>query len=83
MQLLDWTARQLKVGKRGATPKSAKASFDRLGITRSQWLSLVGDFGKLFSVVAGQPNRIDAHRPRQAGQVYRCSRAARELLNFA
>ena len=83
LQLLDWTARQLKADKRGATPKCARALFDRLGITRSQWLSLVGDFGKLFSVMAGQPNRIDTHRPRGGGQVYRCPRAARQLLNSA
>ena len=32
LELLDWTARELRADKRGATPQSAAPIFERLGI---------------------------------------------------
>ena len=46
----------------GSTPKQFAPLFDRLGISAEIWCRLVKDFGKLFSVVAGHPQRIDEHR---------------------
>ena len=83
LQLLDWTARQLRHGKRGATPKCAKPLFERLGLNRTQWLGLVNSFGKLFAVMAGQPDRVDAQRSRDGTRRYRAPQAARDLLTSA
>lgn len=83
LQLLDWTARQLRSDKRGATPKTARALFDRLGITRSQWLGLVESFGSLFAVMAGKPDRVDTYRSRDSNRRFRAPLAARELLSSA
>ncbi|MDA1230579.1 MAG: hypothetical protein O2856_07390 [Planctomycetota bacterium] len=80
LSLLDWTARQTRADKRGATPKQFAPLFDRLGISADIWCRLVKDFGRLFSVVAGQPSRIDEHRSQDASRRYRARRATRELL---
>jgi hypothetical protein len=80
LSLLDWTARQAKAGKRGSTPKQFAPLFDRLGISAEIWCLLVKDFGKLFSVVAGQPSRIDEHRSKGTSRRYRARRETRELL---
>ncbi|MDX1927140.1 MAG: hypothetical protein SFV81_11515 [Pirellulaceae bacterium] len=54
--------------------------FERLKITPAVWLELVTRFGKLFSLVAGQPHRVDEFRGRLRNQRYHLRRAARELL---
>ena len=69
--LLDWTARQTRKDKRGTTRKKTAPIFDRLGISAEIWCRLVKDFGKLFSVVAGQPQRIDEHRSKASSRRYR------------
>ena len=80
LSLLDWTARQTRSGKRGSTPKQFAPLFGRLGITAEIWCRLVKDFGKLFSVVAGQPQRIDEHRSKTNSRRYRTRQETRELL---
>ena len=80
LSLLDWTARQIRPGKRGSTPKEFVPLFDRLGISAEVWCRLVKDFGKLFSVVAGQPQRIDEHRSKDSSRRYRTRHETRELL---
>ena len=81
LSLLDWTARQTRSGKRGSTPKQFVPLFDRLGISAEIWCRLVKDFGKRFSVVAGQPQRIDEHRAKSSSRRYRSRQATRELLS--
>lgn len=80
LSLLDWTARQQRSGKRGSTPKNVAPIFERLGITADAWCQLVQNFGRLFSVVAGQPARIDEHRSKSGDHRYRTRRDTRELL---
>ena len=46
LQLLDWTGRQLKPGKRGAIPKNAPPILDRLNLSAELWLHAVEHFGK-------------------------------------
>ena len=46
LQLLDWTGRQLKPGKRGAIPKNAPPILDRLNLSAEMWLHSVEHFGK-------------------------------------
>ena len=81
MELLDWTARQIVTGKRGATPEDAPLIFERLKITPTVWCELVTRFGKLFSLVAGQPHRVDEYRGRLRKKRYHVRQAARELLS--
>jgi hypothetical protein len=85
LQLLDWTARQLRTDQRGVTPQHFVPLFDRLGISAEVWCKLVKDFGRLFSVVAGQPHRIDEHRSTSKGSThrYRTRRSTRELMSPA
>ena len=81
MELLDWTARQIVTGKRGPTPEDAPPIFERLKIKPTVWYELVTRFGKLFSLVAGQPHRVDEFRGRLRKKRYHVRQAARELLS--
>ncbi|OYW11720.1 MAG: hypothetical protein B7Z55_18965 [Planctomycetales bacterium 12-60-4] len=81
LELLDWTARQMVNGKRGATPEDALPIFERLKIKPAVWYELVTRFGKLFSLVAGQPHRVDEFRGRLRKNRYHLRQAARELLS--
>ncbi len=81
LNLLDWTAREVRSDKQGATPQHLAAIFDRLGLSSEVWCHLVKNFGKLFSVVAGQPHQIDGHRSKSNTHRYRARRAARDLLS--
>ena len=46
LQLLDWTGRQLKPGKRGTVPKHAPPILERLNLSAELWLQVVRQFGK-------------------------------------
>lgn len=88
LELLDWTARRAVAGKSGATPKHVAPLMQRLGLTEDTWCSIVKDFGRLFSVVAGQPHRIDEHRSSRTSNDspahrYRARRKARDLFSAA
>mgnify|MGYP006908244094 CR=1 FL=1 len=83
LELLDWTARQLVPGKRGATPADTPEVLERLAISPSSWCELAKNFGRLFSNVAGQPRRIDATSSRQSGRRFYATPAARCLFETA
>jgi hypothetical protein len=82
IELLDWTARCIVPGKRGATPAEAPPIFERLGLGLSAgtWCELVANFGKLFKIVAGKPHVVDAHRGVRRPKRFKLSHQARELL---
>lgn len=80
LELLDWTARQLKPGKRGSTPECVAPLFERLGIDSRTWIELTRDFGRLFSIVAGKPTLIDSTRSPKRGQRYNVPAKARALF---
>ncbi len=46
LQLLDWTGRQVKPGKRGSVPKAAPPILDRLNLSAEVWLQVVEQFGQ-------------------------------------
>ena len=46
LQLLDWTGRRLKSGKRGSIAKTAPPILDRLDLSPELWLQVVEQFGK-------------------------------------
>jgi len=66
--------------QRGAPPQHLAPIFERLGVSSDIWCHLVKAFGKLFSIVAGQPAQIHRHRSGTRSHRYRARRAARELL---
>ena len=78
--LLDWTARKIAPGKRGSTSEEAPPIFDRLRINPAAWCELVTNFGILFSLVAGQPQRVDEFRSRGRSSRFHLRSDARELL---
>jgi len=80
LELLDWTAREWRSDKPGATPASAALIFERLGIDANAWCELTRDFGQLFSTVAGKPKVIESTRSRLRHQRYKIRTRARELL---
>jgi hypothetical protein len=80
LELLDFTARSIRSGKRGATPKSAAPIFKRLRFDAETWCELVKDFGKLFYTVAGKPQEFDSRRTRPGRHRHKAKRRARELL---
>ena len=46
LELLDWTGRQLRPGKRGAIAKNAPPILDRLNLSAELWLHAVEQFSK-------------------------------------
>ena len=80
LQLLDWTSRQIALGKRGSPPSEAPPIFERLRIEPVAWCRLVSNFGSLFSLVAGRPSRVDAHRSRIRRHRFNLPAQTRQLL---
>jgi hypothetical protein len=82
LELLDWTARQVrsKQSGRGRTPPRIRPIFERLAIGGDVWCELVRGFGRLFYAVAGKPQVIDARRTRDGRRRYKAKREVRELL---
>jgi hypothetical protein len=64
LELLDWMGRQLVSGKRGAIPAQLAPMLERLTIAESEWLEVVGNFGRLFYRVAGRPVSVSRQRTR-------------------
>jgi REP element-mobilizing transposase RayT len=65
LQLLDWTGRQLRLGKRGSIPKSLLPILDRLDLSPDVWLHAVEQFGKRRAANRATP----ASRFNAAGQL--------------
>jgi len=80
LELLDFTARQVRGDKRGSTPESADTIFERLGISGEVWLELVTNFEDLFYTVAGKPDEVDARRTREGTHRHKATNRAREML---
>ena len=55
LALLDWTGRQVREDKRGATPPDLAPIFERLHLSDEGWLKLVCDFRRKFRRAAGTP----------------------------
>jgi hypothetical protein len=83
VSLLDWTARQIARGKRGATSKDVPAVFQRLGFEPTTWCKLVEEFGQMFRTVAGRPQTVDATRSRLNQRRFNLGGEARQLLTTA
>lgn len=82
VELVEWSARQIRDDKRGYTPEDTPSVMERLGIPTPVWMKLVNSFGEMFSVVAGMPESVDAHRGSRR-QRFHMPAATRELLTLA
>ncbi len=80
LELLDWTARQIRSGKTATTPLETPPLLERLKLKPTVWCALVTKFGRLFSIVAGHPNRVDNYRSRLCHRRYHLRQETRELL---
>jgi hypothetical protein len=80
LALLDWTARESVLGKRGSTPSNVPPVLSRLGLDSGTWRELVSDFGKLFCHVAGRPEHVDTMRTHRTHRRFYLRRRARELF---
>ena len=75
-ELLDWTGRALKKGKRGAIEKGAPPILERLGIEEESWIDSVLHFQKYFFDAAGTVSALDDYHARVNGD--RASKATEE-----
>ncbi len=69
LELLDWTGRQLRTGKRRAIPSHLASILERLGLDTTSWCDLVSKFGKLFKRAAGTAASLATEAARR-GQSY-------------
>ena len=60
LELLDFTGRQVKSGKKGSIPTSVQPLLQRLGVEVDSWFRLIEDFGRLFKRAAGRSASISA-----------------------
>lgn len=58
IQLLDWTACQLRPNKQGATPGQIPPILSLLGIKPESWCEVVSKYGRVFKRVAGKVESV-------------------------
>jgi hypothetical protein len=80
LQLLDWTAREMRPDKAGYTRHHVPAVIARLGLETTAWTELVRDFGKLFNSIAGHPDNVDPLRSGRTQRRFHLRRRVRELM---
>ena len=64
MELLDWTGRQIRQGKRGVIPSQLAPIFERMKIQTEGWLQVTQNFGRWFKHAAGSPISMAHHARR-------------------
>ncbi len=80
LELLDWTGRQVKEGKRGKIPPHLAHILERLDIETERWVHTVLHFGNLFYRVAGTVQSILQATQRAGQQWLRGKPAAKEIF---
>lgn len=65
LDLLDWTGRQLRQGKRGKIPSDLAPILERIGVSSSSWCDLVKKFGRQFKRAAGTPESVSCEAARR------------------
>ena len=69
LDLLDWTGRNLALGKRAAIPDHLDPILKRVGIVSSGWCDLIEQFGRLFKRAVGSRQSL-AGEAEARGQKY-------------
>ena len=80
LELLDWTGRQVREGKRGKIPGHLAHILERLEIEADAWVHTVLHFGKLFHRVAGKVQSILTATQRAGQKWLRGKPNAREVF---
>ena len=65
LQLLDWTARQVRSDKRGAMQAELAPLFERLQISAELWVECVENFHQWFRSSVGRPQSMATHADAQ------------------
>jgi len=73
LELLDWTGRQLSVGKVGVIPQHLAPILSRIGLDATGWCDVVAKFGRMFKRAAGSPESLAGEAIR-SGQRWLCAR---------
>ena len=55
LELLDWTGRQVKPGKRGSVARKVPPILDRLNLSPELWLQMIAGFAKRRSANSVPP----------------------------
>jgi hypothetical protein len=69
LQLLDWTGRQIRAGKRGRILKDLSPILQRIGLDPPAWCDLILKFGKVFKRAAGSAEHL-ADEARRRGNAW-------------
>jgi REP element-mobilizing transposase RayT len=80
LQLLDWTAREMRPDQAGYTKRDVPTVIVRLGLEPTAWTELVRDFGKLFHCIAGHPDNVDPLRSSRTRRRFHLRRRVCELM---
>jgi hypothetical protein len=67
LALVDWTGRQMKMGKPGAIPIELGSILERMELDTEHWVQGVKRYGSLYYRVAGRADRL-AKAAKKAGQ---------------
>lgn len=71
LQLLDWSGREVHLGKRGKIPASCAPILDRLEVDPAFWLRGVKDFGEQYASMAGRASSLRNHAAEHGRRWYR------------
>jgi REP element-mobilizing transposase RayT len=83
LQLLDWTARQVRPDKPGSTPDDLPPILDRLRLEPKIFTDQVRLFGRMFSAAAGQPQTLSDARSLRTHRRYYVRPLARTVFATA
>jgi hypothetical protein len=71
LELLEWTGRQIRSGRRRSIPSSLAPILDRLGINRANWLEMTESFDDWFGLVVGSLAAIKSAAERAGRRWFR------------
>ena len=80
LQILDWTGRQLKAGKRGRIADNVKPILTRLQLDHNNWLKTVDGYGRTFWRVAGRTEAIEEAAAKVGRKWFRGILAAKSVF---
>lgn len=81
IELLRWTADQIRHQHDGQKFDNCPQSLAQLELEPDVWCKLTTQFTELFFVVAGMPESIDAHRSCGTGKRFNMPHKTREMLS--
>ncbi|WP_119395659.1 transposase [Salinibius halmophilus] len=77
MDLLDWSSRIVKEGKKGAVDESVPPLLEALDFDHSQWHSVCTELGQAHGALGSSANREKFHRSRGSTRIPRMPRSTK------